>query len=105
MKSDQIITTDLSRFGMRELNMAAQLLAAYCESPPIFLGDGVTVMLNMHSGHVFLTDENFAVAMMNGDALEQFHSCPECGNEGFVDEMRGQGDCCDLYLDEIGGAL
>ncbi|PQA86027.1 hypothetical protein [Hyphococcus luteus] len=99
-----IVTTDLSRFGFRELKMAARLLAAYCESPPDFLGDGVTVMMNMHSGYVFLTDEDFNVAMMNGDTLEQFHSCPECGAEGFAEELTESNDCCIEYLREIGGS-
>ena len=100
---DEIVTSDLSRFGMRELKMAADLLAAYCAAPPDFLGEGVTVMLNRQSGYVFLTDEDFAVAMINGDRLEQFHSCPECGAEGFAEELPDNA-CCIRYLDEIGGA-
>ena len=101
---NDIITTDLSRFGMRELKMAARLLAAYCDSPPGFLGDGLTVMLNMHSGYVFLTDEDFNVGMMNGNSLEQFHSCPECGAEGFAQELRASNPCCEEYLSQTGGA-
>ena len=99
-----IVTSDLSRFGFRELKMAASLLAAYCENPPDFLDDGVTVMMNMHSGYVFLTDEDFNVGMMNGDTLEQFHSCPECGAEGFAEELAESNGCCTEYLREIGGA-
>ena len=101
MSRDEVVTTDLSRFGMRELNTAARLLAAYCDNPPDFLSDGVIVMMNRLSGYVFLTDEDYAVAMMNGDGLEQFHSCPECGNEGFADDLRDQNNCCNLYLTEI----
>lgn len=99
-----IVTTDLSRFGYRELKMAASLLAAYCESQPDFLSDGVTVMFNLHSGCVFLTDEDFNVGMMNDETLEQFHSCPECGAEGFAQELADSNDCCTQYLREIGGA-
>ena len=95
-----IVTSDLSRFGYRELKMAAQLLAAYCDNPPDFLGDQLTVMLNTHSGYVFLTDEDFNVGMMNGEALEQHHSCPECGSEGFAEEL-GESDCCRTYLDDF----
>ncbi len=87
--ASDIVTSDLSRFGIRELKMAADLLAAYCESPHDFLGDGVCVMLNMQSGYVFLTDEDFTVGMMNGDNLEQFHTCFECGAEGFAEELDG----------------
>ncbi|ODS00269.1 hypothetical protein AUC68_01065 [Methyloceanibacter methanicus] len=74
-------TTDLKDIGFRELQITADLLTAYCKSPPDFLGSGVHLMMNTHSGYVFLTDEDFNVAMMNGDRLEQFHSCPECGAE------------------------
>lgn len=94
-------TTDLSCFGYRELKMAAALLNAYCAEKPDYLGDGVTVMMNMHSGSVFLTDEDFAVAMMNGDKLEPFISCPECGEEGFAEEMPDKA-CCQQYLKEWG---
>jgi hypothetical protein len=87
-----IVTTDLSRFGFRELKMAAELLAAYCESSHDFLGNGVTVMFNTQSGCIFLTDEDFNVGMMNSDQLEQFHTCFECGAEGFADEFEGH-DC------------
>ena len=105
MSGQEIITCDLSRFGMRELNMAARLLAAYCEQSPDFLGERVQVMMNMLSGYVFLTDEDYAVAMMNGDDLEQFHSCPECGNEGFAEELREGGECCVSYLRDVGAAI
>ena len=92
-------TTDLKEFGFRELKMAAEHLQAYCESPPEFLTDGVHLMMNTHSGYVFLTDEDFNVAMMNGDTLEQFHSCPECGAEGFAEDLPDN-ECCQQYLKE-----
>lgn len=94
-------TTDLADFGFRELRMAAELLSAYCEQPPDFLTGGVHVMMNTHSGCVFLTDEDFNVAMMNGDTLEQWHHCPECGAEGFAEDMPDNG-CCQRYLREPG---
>jgi hypothetical protein len=90
--ASEIVTSDLSRFGFRELKMAADLLAAYCETPPDFLGDGLTLMLNTHSGYVFLTDEDFNVGMMNGDRLEHFQTCFECGEEGFTEELNDY-DC------------
>lgn len=93
-------TTDLKDFGFRELKMAAELLNAYCKTPPEFLTNGVQVMMNTQSGYVFLTDEDFNVAMMNGDTLEQFHSCPECGAEGFAEELP-ESECCQTYLGEV----
>ncbi len=93
-------TTDLQDFGFRELKMAAELLTAYCENPPEFLSSGVHLMMNTHSGYVFLTDEDFSVAMMSGSKLEQFLSCPECGAEGFAEELPDN-ECCAAYLAEV----
>lgn len=92
-------TTDLADFGFRELRMAAELLTAYCKTPPDFLGDGVRLMMNTHSGCVFLTDEDYSVAMMNGGSLDQWHVCPECGAEGFAEDMPDSA-CCQDYLRE-----
>lgn len=93
-------TTDLKDFGFRELQLAARLLTALCNKRPDFLGDGVHLMMNTQSGCVFLTDEDFNVGMMNGDALEQWHSCPECGAEGFADDLPDD-PCCQAYLGEV----
>ncbi len=57
-------------------------------------------MMNTHSGCVFLSDEDFNVAMVNGDTLEQFHSCPECGGEGFAEDLPDN-ECCQQYLKEV----
>lgn len=56
-------------------------------------------MMNSYSGYVFLTDEDFSVAMMNGNTLEQFHSCPECGAEGFAEDMPDN-PCCKRFLED-----
>jgi hypothetical protein len=79
-------TNDLSEFGFRELNITIELLNAYLENPSI-LGSGVKVELNPNSGYVFLVDEDFNVAMMNGDDLELFLNCPYCGHEDFESEF------------------
>jgi hypothetical protein len=98
-----IVTADLSDFGHRELKMAATLLAALSETHAN-LGDGITLYLNTHSGFVFLSDEDYNVAMMNGSELEAFYSCPECGHEGFANEMlHGEDDAeCRRYLRDLG---
>ncbi len=59
-------------------------------------------MMNTHSGCVFLSDEDFNVAMVNGDTLEQFHSCPECGAEGFAEDPPDN-ECCQQYLNAVSG--
>lgn len=98
------VTSDLAEFGFAELREAARLLTAYCDNPSILsLGSDVRVCLNRESGFVFLSDEDYAVAMMNGDKLEMFYSCPECGKEGFAEDMEDEGDsCCRAYLRELG---
>lgn len=81
-------TTDFARFGSRERRMARELLQAWEEQglPEDFYFEEVTIMMNMYSGNVFLTNSEFQVAMLNGDKLESFYNCPNCGNEGFNDE-------------------
>lgn len=85
-----ITTTDLAKFGNREKAMAGELLLAMEKQglPEDFLDEEVTVMMNFNSGNVFLTNSEFQVAMMNGEKLESFYSCPNCGAEGFLDEVK-----------------
>lgn len=81
-------TTDLSEFGNRELEEMETLLKARREQgfPDDFNDDGIQIMFNKNSGNVFFTNSDCQVAMMNGDKLESFYSCPQCGNEGFDGE-------------------
>lgn len=104
MESQEITTTDLSEFGFRELHMAANLLKAYASNGlEGFNHDEVRVMMNKNSGNVFLTNSDCAVGMMNGNTLELFYSCPECGYEGFLEEMDHNEDNkdCQDYLEDI----
>lgn len=98
-------TSDLSKFGWREKRMAAKLLTAMVEQglPEDFDDDGVTIAFNTQSGYVFATNAEYQVAMLKGDKLESFYSCPECGHEGFKDEMKHEGGPeCRRYLRGIG---
>ena len=82
-------TTDLRDFGYRELRMAGELLTAYKTTADRSerLGDGVHVVFNRTSGNVFLCDEDYNVAMMNGHVLEDWHDCGYCGAEGFAEDL------------------
>ena len=82
---DNIVTSDLSRFGIRELQEASAILAQYALNRPEYLSKGIALNFNMNSGVVFLTDEDYNVAAINpvNQLLEQFISCPNCGNESF----------------------
>jgi hypothetical protein len=88
-------TTDLSKFGYRERKMAEEPLQEWNQGnlPEEFYNDEVTIMMNTYSGNVFLTNSEFQVAMMNGDTLEIFYSCPECGQEGFLEDFPDAEDC------------
>lgn len=82
-------TCDLSKFGARELREAVELLEKFADTPDFQsgLGNGIKLWFNMESGTVFLSDEEYNVAMLNGKGiLERFVSCCECGAEGFVSE-------------------
>lgn len=82
-------TQDLSKFGYRELDEVGTLLKAYADNPSV------------HDGS---NDEDYNVAMMNGDTLEQWFNCPVCGHEGFLEDMYHNKDDeeCQEYLEDIG---
>jgi hypothetical protein len=78
-------TRDLMQFGYVELAEAGRLLTTFKthHDKTERLSSNVAVEFNPNSGNVFLVDEDYNVAMMNGHELVDFYSCPECGNEGF----------------------
>ena len=86
---NEITTTNFSEFGERERLKAENLLSAWRTQglPSDFYDDEVVIMLNKNSGNVFLTNSEYQVAMLNGNVLESFYSCPECGRKGFIDEI------------------
>ncbi len=105
MNTQEIVTTDLGKFGYRELMELELLLKAYREQglPPDFDNDEVVPHFNTNSGNVFLSNNDYQVAMLNGDKLESFYNCPECGHEGFKDEMEHNGnEACKEYQRELG---
>ncbi len=72
-----IVTADLSKFGFREIDMAAKLLKEYAEHPPQEISDGVTLNLNMNSGKVFLSDEDYNCFLLTDhDKIEQWGQLP-----------------------------
>lgn len=98
-------TRDLMSFGYRELSEAADLLKALKtnKDKTRFLSHPLSIEFNPNSGNVFLVDEDCNVAMMNGEDLEDFFSCPQCGHEGFLEDMEhGEDDKdCQEYLKQI----
>jgi hypothetical protein len=103
--SNETVTCDLGEFGYYEIKETAKLLTAWVDQglPDDFHNDHVQVCMNNNSGFVFLTNADCQVAMMNGDNLESWYVCPECGHEGFLDDMPHEGNAeCRRYLQEIG---
>lgn len=98
-------TTDLSKFGYREWHLLRELIDAKIDKglPADFDEDEVHPMFNLNSGHVFLTNASYQVAMMNGGKLESFYSCPICGHEGFYEDMEHNEDNeeCQEYFKQI----
>lgn len=82
-------TTNLADFGFREIKMARDLLDAYINNglPEDFEQSGVTVMMNQNSGNVFLTNDEFQVAMESDGKLYSFYSSPYEGKEGSFDDL------------------
>jgi hypothetical protein len=94
--TQETTTTDISKFGSRERLMLVEILTAWCNQglPEDFENDEVTPMMNMNSGYVFLSNSDFQVAMMNGDKLERWYTCGECGHEGFAEDCKLNEDGC-----------
>jgi hypothetical protein len=92
-------TYDLHDFGLRELRLASELLAAHHDlsRDTALLGASVQVGFNQITGHVFLEDEEHRVAMMRGEELEEWHTCHECDHEGFAEDFfsKAPGYRCD----------
>ena len=95
-------TNNLSDFGARERNILIDLLQAWRDQglPDDFFDGHVNPMLNINSGHVFLSNDDYQVAMLNGDKLESRYSCPNCGHEGFFDICKLTDDGCNRCVNK-----
>lgn len=96
MTTQNITTTNLADFGIIDRDVLIDLLQAWRDQglPDDFCDDEVVPMLNINSGHVFLTNEDCQVAMLNGESLESWYSCPNCGHEGFLETCKLTDDGC-----------
>lgn len=96
MTRQEITTTDFAQFGARERRLLVELLTAWDRRglPNGFDDDEVRPMMNRESGFVFLTNGEYQTAMMNGDKLEIWHNCPNCGHEGFAEDCQLNDEGC-----------
>ena len=58
-------------------------------------------MMTTQRGNVFLTDEDFNVAMMNGDTLDAWLFTPYEGHEGFLEDLINDLDPQDLHAEDL----
>jgi len=95
---DRTTTTDLSDFGYREREELIRLLTAWHKDglPEDFSSDEVYAMFNKNSGYVFLSNAEYQACMMNGDKLESWYSCSNCGHEGFKEDCQINENGCEL---------
>ena len=84
-KYESPYTENLADFGACERATASKLLGA--RLPAGFDDSGVRLAMNKRSGNVFLVNDDYQCAMMNGDTIEVFHSLPYGGLEGFLIEL------------------
>ena len=87
-------TENLADFGDRELNMAGDLLKALKNGLPEDFSDiGIKLALNRNSGYVFLTNDDYQVAMVGDDGtLYSFYTTPYSGYEGFAEDLFYEAD-------------
>lgn len=91
-----IVTTDLADFGYSERVEMVRLIDSWNKEglPKDFYDDEIRVMMNRNSGCVFLTNSEYQTAMMNGNKLEMWHNCSNCGHEGFEEDCQLNDDGC-----------
>ena len=82
-------TENLADFGYRELDLAGEILSAIKNGLPWdFDDDGMRIGFNRNSGNVFLTNDEYQVAMVGDDGeLYSFYSTPYSGYEGSAEDL------------------
>jgi hypothetical protein len=97
------LTSDLSKFGERELHKLKRLIEALEKQglPDDFYDSEVKIMLNTFSEKVFLTNSEYQVAMLNGDKLESWYFLSYYGNEGFLDDLLYMYNCGEIQVEDF----
>ncbi len=87
-------TENLADFGYRELEEGGKLLLAIKNGlPEDFSDDGIKLAFNRNSGYVFLTNDDYQVAMVDDDGkLYSFYTTPYSGYEGSAEDLFYEAD-------------
>ena len=100
------VTTNLSDFGAREIELASELLNQLVNRnttelfDKYFTNKGTQLFFNTQSGYVFLSDEVYNVGMINPDngMLDLYITTGYSGTEGFINELMSEFD--DLHPED-----
>ena len=89
---DDIVTTDIGRFGYRERQILVELLTAWnmCGLPSDFESDNVVPMFNTHSGYVFLANDQHQTAVLEDGHVVSFYCLGYGGIEGTLSELEDE---------------
>ena len=106
---DEIVTTDLNKFGNRERAIVKDIFIAWEKHglPEDFYDDEIEIAFNTHSGYVFLTNSDYQVAMEQDGKLVSFYTTPHEGIEGTLEDLLEEYE--DMhpedkeYIDELRG--
>lgn len=88
-------TENLADFGYREYEKLKKILEAWFDGnglPDDFDDSGVRPAFNRNSGYVFLTNDDYQVAIEVDGQLESFYTTPYEGFEGTYDELIEEAD-------------
>ncbi len=104
---NEVLTSKLEDFGYLERVKLEKILHLWNTEglPPTFWEEDVKFFLNKDSGYVFLTNCEYQTLVVHRNKLELFYSCPECGHEGFLEDMdhNSNNEECQNYFKEIKG--
>ena len=84
---------DVSKLSNKALQDLSKILATYKTENDIsdiseYANDNVHIGYNKDHDNVYLYSEEYPHSvMMNGDKLDTFHSCWNCGHEGFKEDV------------------
>lgn len=84
------VTSNLAEFGLRELAELRDILTAWIDGsglPDDFYSDGVVPAFNNNSGWVFLTNDEYQVAILADGKLESFYTTSYSGHEGTFEDL------------------
>ncbi len=96
-------TENLADFGFREIRMLRDILDLWVTNglPDTFDNQGVRAAFNRNSGYVFLVNDDYQVAMVNGERLQVHHNTPYDGHEGFLSDLLTDLNPDDLHEDDV----